>query len=67
MNEQITSLTIASTCSVGLSAAIFGEIDGQSAAEAIPIKQKLNKKAFKILSINFMKAIVLYLRKKLLK
>ena len=67
MNEQITSLTIASTCSAGLSAAIFGEIDGQSAAAAIPIKQKLNKKAFKILSINFMKAIVLYLRKKLLK
>ena len=67
MNEQITSLTIASTWSVGLSAAIFGEIDGQSAAAVIPIKQKLNKKAFKILSINFMKAIVLYLRKKLLK
>tara|TARA_B110000467_G_scaffold15537_1_gene13481 strand:+ start:837 stop:980 length:144 start_codon:yes stop_codon:yes gene_type:complete len=43
-------LIIASTCSVGLSPAFFGEIDGQvSEANIIPIKHKLIRKAFKIL------------------
>jgi hypothetical protein len=54
IKEQTTSLIIASTCSVGVSPAFFGEIDGQvSEANIIPIKHKLIRKAFKILGRNF--------------